>query len=407
MNLAGYGADGKLWSPRRRGHRRYQRCSGSFFHRSPMPKTIPEVSPKAVVEGRQHKRDIIHLRRRARSRLGNLEARRFRVEQPSERVRREPQIRQGQELSQRDAERAKIKTELASRSETFRVRDEELVDMLARGGRRSALDLCLSKSVVCLSDIPGQASSFSAHLPGRRSKGLSGSPGLKSMDPSGSPGLVITHPLGLSGQKPLDNDAVDHEVIIGGTSAKFHKNQAAKNSASGRPEPARKQRMHPGLVRSDKEKSSREASSTSPPKPACNAWNEAGDRTRTLSHGSGKRPCVGVSRNRDHGMSKETLARPYVLAGEEDLEIPHLPHGSEKCYGESRRPIVASPLKQRVQTKRRVIRFQLSRSTSRRTSWQCSAKLDEKNKEKKTITKFVRTDCAPSAFVKVSLRRSR
>lgn len=137
-------------------------------------------------------------------------------------------------------------------------------------------------------------------------------------------------------------------MTVGGTSAICHNNQAAGRSALGRPEPVRKQLLHPGLERSGKERSFHEASSTLPPKPACNAGNVAGDRIRTTSHGSGMGPCFGVFRNRDQRKSKRTWARPYVLAGEEDLGIPHLPHGSGKCYGESRRPIAASLLEQRV-----------------------------------------------------------
>ncbi|XP_039442427.1 uncharacterized protein LOC120422919 [Culex pipiens pallens] len=288
MALAGFGVDGKRWSPRARWHRRYQRCSGSFFHPTTKPKTVPEVSPEeeAVVEGRQHKRDIVHLRRRARSRLGNPEARRFRVEQPSERVRREPQIRQGQELSERDAERAKVKTELqfgwkllVHGIKSWRTSWLEKKDDL------HPISVCQSRQSV--SQTHRDKSSFSADLPGRRSKGLSGSPGLKSMDPSGAPGLVTTRPSGPSGQKPQNDDTEDHEVTVGGTSVNFHKNQAARISPLGRPEPASKQRMHQDQERSGKETGSREASSTSPFKLACNAGKEAGDRTRSPSHGLG------------------------------------------------------------------------------------------------------------------------
>ncbi|KAL1395422.1 hypothetical protein pipiens_011265 [Culex pipiens pipiens] len=223
--------------------------------------------------------------RRAHRILGNLEARRFRMVQPSERVRREPQIRQEQERSQKDADiqRAKMKMELTVLAEAFQVRDEELEDKLDREEGRSPPVFCSSIAVNGRSDTPGKASLGSSGLPGRRSKGLSGSPGLKSMDPTDSPGLVTTRPSGPSGQKPRGIETENHGVVVGDVNKAG--NQSSETSTPRRPEPARIQLKHSELGRGSKEKSFGETSPISPTKLACTGACDCRRPCCTSSHG--------------------------------------------------------------------------------------------------------------------------
>ncbi|KAL1396820.1 hypothetical protein pipiens_010237 [Culex pipiens pipiens] len=226
--------------------------------------------------------------RRAHRILGNLEARRFRMVQPSERVRREPQIRQEQERSQKDADiqRAKMKMELTVLAEALQVRDEELEDKLDREEGRSPPDICSSIAV-------------------------NGSPGLKSMDPTDSPGLVTTRPSGPSGQKPRGIETENHGVVVGDVNNTG--NQLSETSTPGRSEPARKQLKHPELERGGKEKSFGETTSISPTKLAYNGACDCRRPYCTSSHRSGMEPCSEVSRTRDFLNRQRGLWRDRTL----------------------------------------------------------------------------------------------